>query len=446
MPEMTATPTVEAGTPASDTTATETDAVDSGTTLTDEELVGLEPDAYRAEYKEAADQKTEEAEPIATTEGSKPSTEEEGIATSQPLPDSFKKAIAANPEIKAELQRLWDQHQAFREVFPTVAEARAVKELFPGGSEDAKTALVKAREMEESDQLFLSRDPQAHRDLAANMLQMDPHAFSAMLQVSADLVRERQPELYHAFASGMAHQVLTGEGFPQHVRGLIQAIENGDLNSAHQLASQLSVWAQDNGLLGGQRAAAGAAPRAAASSPREEKLQHELNSLTWQQGSTFTESVNRTVVPQIGAEIRKLIEPVAKGLPGYAREGAMQSLAQQIHAGIAQRLNSDHYYISQIVPIQMSMNYGPQNREAAVKIVVSRALLHLKPVAKQVLQAWTPRQIEHGRQSAEKADSAARRTDINGGGLTHGRPRTKLTQDEARDMSDDQLIDWALKR
>ncbi|PYX94655.1 MAG: hypothetical protein DMG67_00965, partial [Acidobacteria bacterium] len=70
----------------------------------------------------------------------------------------------------------------------------------------------------------------------------------------------------------------------------------------------------------------------------------------------------------------------------------------------------------------------------------------LKPVAKQVLQAWTPRQIEQGRQSAEKAESAARRADISGGGLTYGRPSAKLTRDEAHDMSDEQLIDWALRR
>ncbi len=322
-----------------------------------------------------------------------------------------------------------------------MAEARAVRELFPGGAVDAKTVLSKAREMEQSDQLFFSRDPYAQRELATNMLAMDPQAFGAMLKVSADLVRERQPELFQAFSSGLATQALAGEGFHEHLGMIAQALENNDLHSLQQLASQLVQWASGSGGFTGQRP-----PLAEAKTQREQMLERELNSLTLQQSATFSDSINRTVIPQIDAQIHKLIEPVAKGLPVYAREGAIQSLADQIHAGIQQRLKSDNYYHNQVIPLHTSMNYGAQNREVASKIIASRALLHLKPVAKQVLQTWTPRQIDQAKYAAEKAESAARRTDISGGGLTHGRPHAKITKDEARDMSDEQLIDWALKR
>src|SRR5262249_42439465 len=124
----------------------------------------------------------------------------------QPLPESFRKAIEAAPEIKAELQRLWNEHHAFCQVFPTVAEARAVKELFPEGAEQAKRTLSKAIELEQSDASFASRDPESQRQLAANMLEFDPQAFGAMLLVSAELVRERNPALYQAFVSNLTDQ------------------------------------------------------------------------------------------------------------------------------------------------------------------------------------------------------------------------------------------------
>ena len=375
MPEIEAAPAVNSGTATSETIAIEDDAVETGPAKSDEELVGLEPDAYRAEYKEPNDQKTQEDNPQAAKDEKDVPSDEEEIAAGQPFPESFKKAIAANPEIKPELQRLWDQHQAFREIFPTVAEARAVRELFPGGAADAKAVLSKAREMEQSDQLFFSRDPYAQRELAANMLAMDPQAFGAMLKVSSDLVREKQPELYQAFTSGLATQALAGEGFHEHLGMIAQALENNDLHSLQRLASQLVQWVSGNGGSTGQRP-----PLAEAKTQREQMLERELNSLTLQQSATFSDSINRTVIPQIDGEIHKLIEPVAKGLPAYAREGAVQSLADQIHAGIQQRLKSDNYYYNQVIPLHTSMNYGAQNREVASKIIVSRALLHLKPV------------------------------------------------------------------
>lgn len=439
MPEITAQPASESGSMTPE--LIETDATATEATKSDEELVGLEPEAYRAEYKGPNDRAAETKEDSqAAQEQSAASTEPDEITPGQLLPESLKNAIAANPEIKAELLRLWEQHQAFREVFPTVAEARAVKELFPGGAEQAKTVLSKATEMERSDAMFLSQDARAQRELAASMLELDPQAFGAMLQASAELVRERNPQLYQAFVSGLPSQAPPETNFSEQLAKIARALKNNDTHSLRQLASELVQGARESGTMGGSRTPTVSGAR----TPHEELLERELNSINQQQAISFVNSINQSALPQIDAEIRKLIEPAAKGLPAYAREGATQSLAQQIHAGIIQRLKSDHHYHNQLASI--NQNYGAQNYDAATKAMVSRALLHLKPVAKQVLQAWTPRQIEQGRQTAEKAESAARRTDISGGGLTYGKPHAKLTKDEARDMTDDQLIDWALRR
>jgi hypothetical protein len=398
MPELAIEQSVESGNTAA--VAVERDTGAANRTQSDEELIGLEPEPYRAEYQAPVEQQEQEkASRAADSEENEARADEEAVI-GQPMPESLKKAMEAAPEIKTELQRLWDEHQAFREVFPTVGEARAVKELFPEGAEQAKLALSKAMELEQSDALFASRDPQSQRELASKMLEFDPQAFGAMLLVSAELVRERNPELY---------------------RGIV-------------------------GSLNGHGTTTTAKGRPTATNAREEQLENEFNSITEQQGAAFAVSVNQSAMPQIDAEIRKLIEPAAKGLNANAREGALESLARQIHDGIEQRLRSDLHYHGQLAAIQAGLRFGVKNHNAVSKAIVSRALYHLKPVAKQVLQSWAPRHIEQGKQTAEKAEKAARRTDIGGGGLTHGRPSARLTRDEAREMTDSQLMDWAFRR
>ena len=399
MPQLTAEPAVETG--SSLESSAHSDAGAEIAPKSDEELVGLEPEPYRAEYK-SSDVQRRNIDADSQTSDEAVASKPDEATPDQGLPETLQKTIAANPEVKAELLRLWEENQAFQQIFPTPAEARAVKELFPGGAEQAKAALSKAMEMERSDAMFASRDPRLQRELASSMLEFDPEAFGAMLQAGAEVVREKNPELYHAFVSGLMSPVA----------------------STASAEPRLSMPLRE--------------------SPHDKWLRRELDNLSQQQAASFVSSINQSAMPQIDTEIRKLIEPVTKGLPEYAREGAMQSLIQQIHGGIVQRLKSDQHYHAQLA--LMSQNFGAQNHDVASKAVVSRALLHLKPVAKQVFQAWTPRQIEQGRQTAEKAESAARRTDIGGGGLTYGRPHSKLTKDEARELSDEQLIDWALRR
>jgi hypothetical protein len=386
---------------------TEAVQTEAAGTKSDEELVGLEPEPYRAEYGSVREEVHDEVESVAARDGEGETAADEAAPTRQLMPESFRKAIEAAPEIKADLQRLWDEHQAFRGVFSSVAEAKAVKELFPKGADQAKAALSKAMELEQSDALFVSRDPQSQRELAANMLAFDPQAFGAMLQVSAELVRERNPELYRAFVAS-----LKGQG---EATALSKSME-------HAKATPAAI------------------------NTREGDLERQLHSISEQQGAAFSVSVNQSVMPQIDAEIRKLIEPATKGLPAHAREAATQSLAGQIHGGIEQRLKSDLHYHGQIAAIQTGLSYGMKSHDAVTQTIVSRALHHLKPVAKQVLEAWGPRHIEQGRRTAEKAENAARRTDIGGGGLTHGRSSARLTRDEAREMTDSQLMDWAFQR
>lgn len=434
MPEVTATQGADLGTATSGAIA----EVSTGAALSDEQrLASVQPEdeGYRAE----AEVQTGDEQQQITVQQAQQTTDQqatEEIQAGTPMPETFRKAIAGSqdPAFKSELQRLWDQHQAFRELYPTIAEARAVREIFPGGAADAKIAHQRAIEFEQSDQKFLSGNPESQKELASSMLDMGPQQFGSMLQVGAQLLMEKHPELYVKFADDMTVRVLAENNFPTFLNQLNQALQGKDADQGKALAAraqELLQWAVNSGFAGGKRQEATQGP-----SPREKQLEARAQAAERRVAESFRDSVKAEVQPKIDPEINKLVDAVVKNLPPYARPAAKESLVSQIQQGILKRLTEDQYYQGQIKTAK--------DKASAVQMIVSRSLLHLKPVAKQVLQAWTPRQIENGNAATAQAAAAATRTDISGGGLTTGRPRAKLTQAEANNMSDEQLIDHAL--
>src|SRR5215510_11216557 len=84
--------------------AIQTETAASDWAKSDEELVGLEPEPYRAEYKSRREQVTKETDSkTASSDESEVPRADEESATVKPLPESLTKAMAAAPEVKAEL-------------------------------------------------------------------------------------------------------------------------------------------------------------------------------------------------------------------------------------------------------------------------------------------------------------------------------------------------------
>lgn len=437
MPDPIATPGADQGTAIS--AAIVDNAVSAGAVTSDDDrLAAAQPadEGYRAEVQtpEAQAQETQQ-QSQETQQQQSQQVDDTEIQAGTPMPDSFRKAIASSqdPAFKAELQRVWDQHMAFRDVFPTIAEARAIRDIFPGGASDAKVAHQRALEFEQSDQKFLSGNPDSQRELASSMLDMGPQQFGSMLQVGAALLMEKHPDLGAKFADDMAVRVLAENHFPQFLVQLKQALDSKDANALNSRAQELLNWAVNSGFAGGKRQEA-----APAVSPREKQLEAQLSAANQRISEGFRTQLKAEVQPKVEPEIFKLVEAAVKPLPTYAREAAKQNLVEQIQQGIVARLSQDQYYKDQLK--------AAKGKDAAVQIIVSRSLLHLKPVAKKVLEGWTPRQVENGNAATAQAAAAASRVDISGGGLTTGRPRAKLTQAEANNMTDEQLMEHALRR
>jgi hypothetical protein len=166
--------------------------------LTDEQIVGLTPELAAADEASAATRGR-----TGTTQGEPTRSEE------SPRNDDFRVVTSAEPAAAPqwlaermndpwcgeEAKQFWDGKQqaerevaAYRELFATTEDARALKELYPGGIEEAKTAAERARALDEIDAAFYRGDATARMQLAKQMMEQQPAAFREMVEAGLQLL------------------------------------------------------------------------------------------------------------------------------------------------------------------------------------------------------------------------------------------------------------------
>ena len=94
------------------------------------------------------------------------------------------KVLTASPEIRAAIEAPMRRDLAFREIFPTVAEARAIRDRFPNGLQDVQALEADVKEIETVDNLTYTAGPEGnypgHAELIGNVHKADPKAFTAL--------------------------------------------------------------------------------------------------------------------------------------------------------------------------------------------------------------------------------------------------------------------------
>jgi len=115
----------------------------------------------------------------------------EAYATGAAMP-GWMVAAAADAKNGAEARALWVEHQEFRAAFASPVEARAVaeearaiKELLPGGVRDAVSLREATQSVERIDAALFSGDVRAQAEVVAEMARTNPAAFRSMFAEAA---------------------------------------------------------------------------------------------------------------------------------------------------------------------------------------------------------------------------------------------------------------------
>src|ERR1700719_2334419 len=102
-------------------------------------------------------------------------------------------AEARDPTHGAEAQLLWQEHQAFRAAFSSPDEARAIKELFPGGAQEAQTLRQAAQAVDQIDAAIYSGDARAQSEVVAELARANPAAFRSLFAEAAKVLAGMGP-------------------------------------------------------------------------------------------------------------------------------------------------------------------------------------------------------------------------------------------------------------
>ena len=186
--------------------------------LTDEQILGMEPEAAPGtvltdeQLLEDPGTSAERSAAENVADG-KPAQEElaprdatgQGKESGAQAPPQWLAERMRDPWHGDEAKELWEgavqarqEAAAYREAIATPAEARALKELYPGGVNEAKSAAERARQLEEFDAAFFGAAGKpaeamsaARVQLAQRLMEQDPAAFREMVAAGVRLLEAR---------------------------------------------------------------------------------------------------------------------------------------------------------------------------------------------------------------------------------------------------------------
>jgi hypothetical protein len=343
---------IDSGGTGPSTTATELFA------LTDEQIVGLdvapEPSPAtnaRSQHEPAAQPPVAhpfrgEAFPIASTESS----------TNAPTAPAWLAERMQDPHHGEEAKALWDAKQkadteiaAYRESFATAADARALKDLYPGGLSEAQSAALRARELDAIDAAFYRGDSASRAQLAQRLMHQDPAAFREMVEAGVRL--------------------LTNTNQAAHITqpSSVIASTSSDSDARHSAVAQ------------------GLSPDA---------FSNQQLAQTYAQ---FEKAANADLEQTVGSAISRFMEDALPNLrlSSTSREAApvASSLRNRLTSAVREEvdsaLRSDQELGAQVSRILSSRRFDDSSREQVVRLIDARAQQLIPTAVKRVVSSWT---------------------------------------------------------
>ncbi len=346
-----------------------------GTALTDEQLLG-DPgtSAERGAGEGTADGKTATGESARQgfAEPGKASEKQAQTGVSVPqAPPQWLAERMRDPWHGDEAKEFWEgavqarqEAAAYREAIATPAEARALKEIYPGGVNEAKSAAERARQLEEFDAAYFGAAGKpaealsvARVQLAQRLMEQDPAAFREMVAAGVRLL-ERQ--------SGK--EVASGQDAGN---------KPGSLDSGPQKA---------------QTSARDDRPRVSNSEGRAPAQQVPPAYVS------FEKATNAELEKSVGAAIARAMEqalPNLKNLDRGGRDAASQGTPLQDRLGAAVRedveaaLKSDAQLGEQVAKILASRRFDDAARAQVVRVIDARAQQLVPGAVRRVVGSWT---------------------------------------------------------
>jgi hypothetical protein len=357
--------------------------------LTDEQILEIEPEAQDVEHsttpQPARAQESLQGAPASLTAGSPSAPQNEqsrleagatqAYASNSAEPPPWLAAQMKDPWAGEEARELWNGVQqakseaaAYRAAFANPEDARALKELYPGGVNEARAAAERARVLDDIDRSYFgaagksAQEVSASREqLAQRMLREDPAAFREMV-----------------FAGLRALEAV------------------GDQPGAASVGATLG----SPGANGGDASA------------------NEAHVAAY---AAFEKAANEDLERRVGGAIERTLEQAlpnatrvsnASGVEAQHAAPLQARLSAAIRQDVEAALKGDRQLGEQVAQILSGRRLDEETRAQVVRLIGDRAQQLVPIAAKRVLNDWTQTTLAAHRGNTARADAASVRREV----------------------------------
>jgi hypothetical protein len=416
----------------------------TGAYLTDEEILGLETVGVASKEHDRAAPQVGNAESVGArhavplqpeAQGARPVSSGMEVQDALAMPE-WMVAAAGDPKHGAEAQRLWQEHQAFRASFSSPDEARAMKELFPGGAQEAQTLRQAAQAVDQLDAAIYSGDARAQSEVVAELARANPAAFRQLFAEAekvlagmgqAQPVSDQTPTLREP-REGWGTQTNPGASQdPSRVGRTSPVADHPSARPAGLRASESPVTDHPSASL------------RASQSPQFDPAAY----------AAFERSTNDTVARDVRVAVG---DTLARVLPEGIAEGAARRIGEDIFNEIHRTLAADRTLSEQVGEILRGSSrevtasgwrFGTAEQQRVAALLAGRAKQLVPGVSRRVIGEWTSSVLGASRSKAARQASAASRVDIAApGGSLDSMPLRAMSSREINyaSMSDDEIL------
>jgi hypothetical protein len=374
--------------------------------LTDEQILEIEPEVQRSSADVQPESKRDSSVAPLPRNGDPQAGSPDAAATSHQSPvtshvsqepPEWLAQRMKDPWNGEEARELWNGVQqakqeaaAYRAAFATPEDARALKELYPGGVSEARAASERARLLDDFDRSYFgaagksAQEVSASRtQLAQRMLREDPAAFREM--------------------------VFAG----------LRALEESGAQTESNVGSRFNATSA-NGEIGAAQTQSGlkSAPTNAQAQAETRTTEHNAHFAAY---ASFEKAANEELERTVGGAIERTL---AQALPYSARMtetsgvGAQHAaplqarLSQAIRQDVEAALKGDRQLSEQVAQILSGRRLDNETRAQVVRLIGERAQQLVPAAAKRVLNDWTQATLAAHRARADRADSASTRREV----------------------------------
>jgi len=384
--------------------------------LSDEQILEIEPQkevapsesratSQEATATQATASRPEDATPTGTTTPSSFTSHGSRATSHDSEPPAWLAAQMKDPWGGEEAREFWNGVQqarseaaAYRAAFASPEDARALKELYPGGLNEARAAAERGRLLEEIDRAYFGaagNSPEqlsaSRTQLAQRMLQEDPAAFREMVAAGLQALQE-------------AGQGSAGAANQSALPRLAQVFTESRSSAGAQLYPESSRG--------------NAAPQPGNVSANDAHVAAY---------AVFERAANEDLERSVGGAIDRTLAQALPSFeqhntPGEARPGKQagaqraaplrERLAASVRADVEKALQGDRQLGEQVAQILSSRRFDNEARAQVVRLIADRAQQLVPSAAKRVLNEWTQTTLAAHRGRSQQADAASARADV----------------------------------